>query len=185
MGHWTLNQLHDIEQESNGADLALARISLEPQFRFEPSDGVDYGTDVWTFGYPLTEAPSELNPSYVLHGRYIQGYVMRDFFYGAERRPSYELDMPAPAGLSGAPLVEIPSKRVVSIIYGRHSVESVEEFASVDTETGERTPEVLSLEHFALAHYHEVFWNLAGTATGGDSLKEHVSAALAASEQLP
>jgi hypothetical protein len=107
--------LEDLAEDVNRADLATARVPLKSEMRLElGGEDPAYGTDVWSFGYPLTEARpvQEQLPHFTLHGRYLQGYVMRSFFYSHPSRGrvrSYELDMPSPAGLSGAPIVRVGS----------------------------------------------------------------------------
>jgi hypothetical protein len=87
---------------------------------------------------------------------------------------SYELDMPAPEGLSGAPVVLHGTKAVVGVVYGHNDVALVEEHATVDDETGARSPEVLRIVSFGLAHHTHTLHELRGKATGGRPLKELV-----------
>jgi hypothetical protein len=121
--------LVDVARDSNGSDLATARIYWEPEQALPPSQlilatkGMVSGADVWTYGYPLTtEMREPEGPKFVLNGRYLEGYVTRTFWYdhpSLGTLPAYELDMPAPEGLSGAPLVNVREKNtVVGVIYG-------------------------------------------------------------------
>jgi len=173
--------LDDVSEDVNSTDLATARVPLKNEFALELSEeDPSYGTDVWSFGYPLIEArPKDGQlPHFTLHGRYLQGYVMRSFFYNHPSRgrvASYELDMPTPAGLSGAPLVRIGSRKVLGVVYGTHDVSTVEEWATVDPQTGQRTPELHRVASFGLAHYTSTLRNLTGRATDGLPLAEYLA----------
>jgi hypothetical protein len=188
--------LADVERDRNGYDLATARvedIDFPQTLNLElAEDEAPAGSDVWAFGYPLTDR--EALPSgelrWELHPRYLQGYITRSFHYKhpnhPKKVPSYELDMRAPEGLSGAPVIAYPTftdptrrRQVVGVVYGRHAAEAIEEWASVDRETGERRPEVQRLEHFALAHYTDTLRDLTGAATGGLRLADYIAQAQA------
>jgi Trypsin-like peptidase domain len=176
--------LRDLAQDRNGSDLATARLDRVQLFGLElATASVDTGTDVWSYGYPLTDPPDERRPTYRLNARYLEGYVTRAFYYSDKRVPSYELDMRAPAGLSGAPVVEVGSKRVIGVVYGVEEVERIEIFGRTDPETRERTPDVVRLETFALAHYTDTLRTVVGPATGGRQLAEAVDDAAAAAER--
>jgi hypothetical protein len=175
--------LHDVSQDANGSDLATARIhgipAVRPVSLTLAEAAVPTGQDVWTYGYPLTavfrEPDGELR--FTLHPRFLQGYVTRSFRnphprYGAVE--SYEVDMPAPEGLSGAPLVHLPSREVVGVIYGNVDAAVIDQFAAVDEETGERQPEIQRIVSFAVAHYTPTLLRLTGPATGGQPLHEYV-----------
>jgi hypothetical protein len=162
--------LNTMGQDLEGADLATARIDASPQAGFELSrDTPSFGTDVWTFGYPLTERPTAERSSFRVNARYLKGYIMRDFEYERPGRKvlSYELDMRAPAGLSGAPLVVLGTRRLVGVVYGRHEAETIDRFSSFDPDTGVRLPEIQQLESFALAHHITTVLAHRSVATGG------------------
>lgn len=183
-GTYGVHPLVDLEQDANGSDLAVARIhgiDIEPQLNFTLAPRVvPGGTDVWTWGYPLTEKtrdPSGGN-RFTLHGRYLQGYTTRAFWYEHHlygRTPSYELDMPLPEGLSGAPLVKLPGPEVVGVVFGQHDVARIEESASLDPNTGERNTEVQRIVSFGLAHYTSTLANLTGAPTSGARLADYLS----------
>ena len=162
--------LSDISKDANGTDLATVRVPLEPNLGLVLAhEPVLMGADVWTFGYPLTRGPyplSEEDPArgkrIELEGRYLRGYVTRTVKYEDPHfgeTPCYELDMPAPAGLSGAPIVERGSKRVIGVVFKEHYRGDSEEYS--------RTT-------FALAHYTETLLNLRGSATLGLTLPEYL-----------
>jgi hypothetical protein len=167
--------VRDLAPDKNGSDLASGRVDRIALFGLELANSpIATGSDVWTYGYPLTEAPSERAAEWRLAPRYLQGYVTRRFYYGDRRIPSYELDMRAPAGLSGAPIVEIPSRRVVGVVYGVNEVGTIEQFGRVNPDTGTREPEIVRVEGFALAHFTETLRNLTGPATDGRELADFV-----------
>ena len=169
---------------TNGSDLATALVvDYVPEFKMTLADAPALmGADVQTYGYPLTTVrPSPKHAgtiNFALNDRFLQGYIMRVFHYEHTqygRVVSYELDMPAPAGLSGAPLIEMGSTTVIGVIYGTNDVETIEQFSQVDSETGKRTPEVVRVTSFALAHHTETLRNLRGLATRELPLAEHLA----------
>ena len=159
-------------------DLATANVDMYPRVPLKLShDTLPIGADVYTFGYPLTTKERRLEGDFRfrLQARYLQGYVTRSFDYepaGFGTTATYELDMPAPAGISGAPLLTLGSTEVVGVVYGSSDVATVEELARVDAETGARTPEIQRIVSFGLAHHTETLWELSSLATGGRSLSE-------------
>jgi hypothetical protein len=184
-GERRMYPLVDVARDSNGSDLATARIYWEPEHALPPpqlvlaTKGTITGASVWTYGYPLTtEVPEADGPRFVLNGRYLEGYVTRAFWYehpSLGTLPAYELDMPAPEGLSGAPLVSLHERHtVVGVIYGRHEVGLVDEFSRVDPETGDKTPEVQRIFSFGLACDTSTLVDLRGLATGGLRLADHL-----------
>ncbi|MBA3528206.1 MAG: trypsin-like peptidase domain-containing protein [Rubrobacter sp.] len=170
------------EQDRNGADLATARVNLAPELglTLAERDAPDL-VDVWSFGYPftaLTETIPEVGRLPLIEARALKGYIMRNFYYHppvGDLIHSYELDMPAPAGLSGGPVVRIHpirgAREVIGVVHGSNDVATIAELASVD-ERGERRPEVQRISSFALAHHTNTLRNLTGSATGGRSLAE-------------
>lgn len=180
---YRMHPLFDVAKDVNGTDLATAKIFeidsdplLGLTLAATPRPG---GTDVWTWGYPLTEMilGADGEPVVRLNGRYLEGYVTRSFWYeheGHGRIEAYECDMPAPRGLSGAPLVIRPGTEVIGVIHGVHDVGLMEELASVDPETGERIPELQRIVSFALAHYTTTLRDLAGPATDGQPLSSYL-----------
>lgn len=176
---YIIEHLSDIEQDPRGLDLATARVPQNPAFlTLGDGLGLPSGTGVWAYGFPLTEESRNEDGSLrvTLGGRYLQSYKMRDFYNevaGFGRTPSTELDMPAPAGLSGAPVVRMGTTQVVGVVYGQKDAETIEQFARRD-ESGQRTPEVVRVTSFAVAHYESTLPQLSGTATGGVPLAEYL-----------
>jgi len=170
--------LSNIEADPTGIDLATANVDLKQHTPLGLGNGdLALGTDVFSFGYPLTDRrrTAEGKSSFNLNSRYLEGYVTRAFRYeppaGAPIE-SYELDMMAPAGLSGSPLVKKGSRLVYGVVYGTADVAQLEHIATVDPDTGARQPEVQRIVTFGMAHYTRSLHNLRGAATGGRSLSQ-------------
>ena len=175
LGRLRAAPLLEISRDLDGFDLATARIRADPRLPFTLEETIaEFGTDVATFGYPLTDTPTEMRPTFRVNGRYLRGYITRDFNYdgleGGEVR-SYEVDMRAPEGLSGAPLVARGTRRLVGVIYGQNEVGTIDRFVSVDSE-GKRIPEVQQVESFALAHHTSTVLKHRSEATDGVALEE-------------
>jgi hypothetical protein len=176
-GVWKALHLVNLGQDANGSDLATAMVALRPRLEFGLGEPVLAGTDVVTVGYPLTESPTELRPSFHLAPRLLKGYVTRTFGFESPSFgtiPSYELDMPAPGGLSGAPVIPHGSKDVVGVVHGAYGAELIEHYSTID-ETGTRVPEIRKVFSFGLAHHTETLRALSGPATFGLPLHEFVS----------
>jgi Trypsin-like peptidase domain len=177
-GTYELHPLRDIGKDASGRDLASARLDLTPEVRLRLADKeADYGEDVATYGYPLTEPPNERRAAFLLSTRYLEGYVTRMFraendAYGVT--PSYELDMRAPSGLSGAPLIRRGSIDVVGVIYGVNETHSLAQEAVV--REGDVVEEVRRIEHFALAHLRDSLADHRSVATEGRRLEEFLNA---------
>ena len=180
-GRWVVLALTDVSHDPDGNDLATARIECDPTFRLVLSAvSLPAGEPVWSFGFPLLDV--ERLPTgdlaFTISPRYLRGHVTRPFYYrryGPEREVmSYELNMPTPEGLSGAPVMLHDSKAVVGVVYGHNDVALVEQYATVDEETGARQSEVQRIVSFGLAHHTETLHDLRGLATGGRPLKELV-----------
>ena len=183
-GQYAINRLVDIQQDPSGTDLATARVAFEPEMGLTMAERAvpSYGTDIWSFGYPLIDVQAHpempTRKRFLLSGRFMQSYVMRTFYNdwpGFGRIPSYEIDMPALAGMSGAPIMRRGSKEVIGVLYGRIDAETIEEFGSRDPVTEERlTPEVVRITYFAAAHFTNTLKNLKGKVTDGQPLSEYL-----------
>jgi hypothetical protein len=133
------------------------------------------GHDVWSFGYPYTDQqPSETGGyDFTLNGRILRGYVTRTFPYddpAGRQVHAYELDMPTPSGMSGAPLVLRGGIEVAGVIFGTHDVELV------DAESGPgkryQTTRVVSL---GLAHTARTLRGASARATKGIPLADFLA----------
>ena len=128
-------------RDVGGAIPRILRLTLGPT-------NVTGSTDVGTFGYPFT-APRKHDDgrtTWHLEARWLEGYITRVFTYDHPKiggTPSYEVDMQAPRGLSGAPLIELGAGKgghgvVVGVVYGANDVAMIEHTEWVDPETGAR-----------------------------------------------
>jgi hypothetical protein len=156
--------------------LATARTAFEPEMGLTIGENPvpSYGTDIWSFGYPLidVQAHPEMpkRKRFLLDGRYMQSY-----WPGFGPIPSYELDMPALAGMSGAPIIRRGSTEVIGVLYGRIDAETIEEFGSRDPVTEERlTPEVVRIVYFAAAHFTTTLRTLRDKVTDGQPLSDYL-----------
>jgi hypothetical protein len=179
-GNHSLHRLSNIGQDEHGTDLATANVDLIPTVGLEIGDELATGTDVYTFGYPLSRQErgflGEIRIEII--GQFLQSYITRICTHIALRfgpTHSYELGMAAHRGLSGAPVLELRSKRVVGVVYGNNDYEQIEEFAAVDPETRERTPEVRRILSYGLAHHTATLRNLTGPATRGLPLADYIA----------
>lgn len=168
-GGRSAHYLQAISADPSGSDLATAWIDLaEPAAYTLRRELPEQVIDVGTIGYPGTffELHADNTRRFDEQERYFQGYITRAFNYKLPREgrtvPSYEVDMPAPRGLSGAPLIStsIESRgQIVGVIYGAHPP-----FGTESEGEGEiRLPPTI----FALAHHHSTLMNLRGTTTEG------------------
>ena len=86
---------------------------------------------------------------FTLNGRLMRGHVTRTFPFQHPKNgevSSYELDMPAPEGLSGAPLILVGGYEVVGVIYHSHTVHAVAELETpVSFGLAQVTPALRSL----------------------------------------
>jgi len=122
-------ELVDLVQDAGGSDLALARIG----YRVDPvlalaSDPAAWGEDVVACGYPLpvnTHNPDTREAKIDMNACLLRGYVTRlriDDRPGWEPVRAYELDMPAPGGVSGSPLFRPAPFEVVGVVYREHDL---------------------------------------------------------------
>lgn len=166
------------------ADLATANLSWSPKPMLRlASHGVPAGTAVFAVGHAQTEVTRGSTGGLVLRfqPQFLQGYVTRDlrFTHPLDGEVlSYELDMPTPPGLSGAPLVRVGTTEVLGVIYGTNDYERTVQFAHVDEVTRERQPDIIRVVSFGLAHHTITLRRLAGIATKGRPLWEYLRAPL-------
>lgn len=181
-GGYTARSLAVIEQDPTGKDLATARIfpgppNVSPTFTSMSARELE---DVCAFGYPFSGlSPEEPEVGRVprIYPRSLKGYVVRRFHHdqpGFGVAHSYELDMPTPEGLSGAPLMSL-AWEVLGVVYGTNETTRIAEWANVDEE-GNRIPEVQRIVSFGLAHHADSLMNLSGEATHGRTLREFLLA---------
>lgn len=121
-------ELVDLSFDPGGADIALARIGLRSEFQLRLApEPFGWASDVVALGYPLptalgTETPS---PEFQISARAMKGFVVRIMSDDLPGQPlrAYELDMPAPGGISGAPLLNPQTLDIGGIVYGTGSIQ--------------------------------------------------------------
>jgi V8-like Glu-specific endopeptidase len=167
--------LLNITQDESGLDVALANIRYSPPeaLRFDNSPSV-FGEDVWTWAYRSdgrTPAGVAVTP------RLLKGYITRPFKHSTPFgiTNALELDLPAPAGTSGAPVFRGRTNRLMGLIYGEVETYSITDFERVHPETGQREPEVRKIISFAVAHRAETLMNARGAPTKGLTVGEYIS----------
>lgn len=160
-------ELENLEQDANGSDLALATIGYTVATRLTlASQPPGWGEDVMACGYPLplnTRDAATQKPLINTNAMLFKGYVIRirnADFPGQPQTRMYELDMPAPPGLSGSPVL-LPGSRVVVGV--------------VVTERGYGIPGEDRTLYFAFAHHLQVLHAASGTATGRLPLGEFLT----------
>ncbi len=163
--------LAEISQDRSGTDLATASVEHTPETPLAfPSGEIFIGNDVWAFGFPFSNVAQR--GGLALSFRTLKGYISRVFDHETAdfgTIPSYELDMPAPAGMSGAPLFTL--KSLVGMVYGELESYTINDWFSVD-ERGIVQPESRKVITFALAHRVEALRGVRGAATRDRALAE-------------
>jgi hypothetical protein len=170
--------LRKIERDQNKTDLATAACQYTPptQLKLWQQDLL-LGEEVWSYGYPYPEFKRG-EDSELIHeseGRLLRGYMTRHIFYNHPtlgKTEAYELDMPAPQGMSGAALVRKDTLDVAGVIFGSADVETIEEFSRVDPRTGKREPEIRRVISFAMAYDTDSIGRLQTNLTGNMPLKK-------------
>lgn len=171
----TAHTLLDLSFDPSGADLASARVEKKFDSTLciaRRSEGI--GQEVASYGYPGTygrigdEIPGK--KTFAQHARWLQGYVTRAFQYeppGTLRKfPAWELDMPAPVGLSGGPLFRLDriERTIIGVVSGSHP-ERREPDAN-----GSLLPDYV----FALAQHYSTLGSLRGAALGDKTLLQYM-----------
>ena len=121
------------ERSSDGHDLAIGQLPWAPAPQFSLSRHLNEGLDVYSYGYPLTQITRDPDGDrrFGLGLRLFKGYVVSASvleFPGYPVASGLELDMPAPGGMSGAPLLrDTPgsggTREVVGVIQGTRRVD--------------------------------------------------------------
>lgn len=178
--HRSVFFLYNVQQDVNGTDLATANVHFDASIGLAlAKEDVRLGGIVWTYGYPFTDVRSlpEGDLHFQLNPRFMRGDVMRGFYYepkGYGRVNSYELSIPAPQGLSGAPLLKEGTLEVLGTVYGNNDVATIEQFGRIDPATGKREPEIQRIVSFGLSHHLDTLKALRGAATHNVALGEYL-----------
>ncbi len=171
--------LRNISQHPDGKDLAIANIDHAPSAGFTIAETLPVmGTDVCSFGYPHSvmcrKPDGGLNLNLV--GRHLGGYITRAFQdedRGYGPTDAYEIDMPTPEGLSGAPLIVVGSREIAGVIYGSNEVASIKHYGRIQAD-GSFEAEVQRVVTFGLAHFTATLRSLSGPATQGRVLADYL-----------
>lgn len=177
-GHFTRVDVTDITRHPTNDDLASARIDMPGAgWRLPEHDTpIDLGTNVVAMGYPLPDVrlDNDGGLTHLVSFQLLKGYLTHVPIIERSGYPpavSFELDMPAPAGLSGTPLLHGTERNVLlGVVYGTNDVARIESLGSVDPDTGQRTPEIQRIVSFALAHHTRTLRSLRGPAIDNRSL---------------
>jgi hypothetical protein len=173
--------LTKITPDSNGLDLATAAIEYESSqvVGRHPAPNT-VGTDVWSVGFPLPESDLIDNDlrRWHLDPRILKGYVTRIFINQNHKnfgpQPSYELDMPMPLGMSGAPILANPGSPMgpvlLGVAYGSHDSYTIAEETVIE-EPGYRQ-EARRYVSFGWAHHLDSVMALRGEATNDRPLSD-------------
>jgi hypothetical protein len=160
----SVSELVDLEQVGE-RDLALARIGIavEPRLTLAEEPAA-WGEDVIACGYPLPRGVSD-GPSprmrFESNAAMLKGYVTRlrlDDRPGWRPARAYELDMPAPPGVSGSPLFRPYPLEVVGVVYREQDItvpdsERVIGFAYAHHLTTLRAARGMATDNIPLAEY--------------------------------
>jgi Trypsin-like peptidase domain len=166
-------ELERLARDGNGSDLALA--TIEPMFQPRlnlASDPLEWGDDVVAFGFPHTLDtidPETKEKRIETHARVFKGYVTRLFPDEYQGQPVVELAMPAPVGMSGAPLFNVQRSAALRGI----SHEPFECFGVVFGERIYQTPD--GELRFGTALRLDTLRNAVAEATGGTPLAEYLA----------
>ncbi len=168
-GHEALH-LSNITQDVGGRDLAIASIDRDPTLGLSlPATIPPLGADVLAWGYPLARNDvCDDRLWFRLSPRYLQGYITRAFIFESRQFSDsavYELDMPAPEGMSGAPLVRQGTNELLGVVFGELEASPVSLGSGGQAQTSGRVS-------FAIAHHTQSIADLCGPATEGAPLSE-------------
>lgn len=162
----SVSELTDLEQDGE-RDLALARIgfAVEPMLTLAEEPAV-WGEDVVASGYPLPQGigdPFYRTMRFESNAAMLKGYVTRirlDDRPGWRPVRAYELDMPAPPGVSGSPLFRAHPLEVVGVVYREQDI---------------TVPDSKRVIGFAYAHHLSVLRAARGRATDNMPLAEYLA----------
>ncbi|SRR6266851_251413 len=161
-------ELVDLAQDTNASDLAIARLGVTVEPTLSLADApFAWGHSVVAVGYPLPSALGTATdePTFLTSARVLRGYVTRIIVDDRPGWPpirAYELDMTAPPGISGSPLLDAEGPVVGGVVYGR---------------TQDIVPKSESDEltyAFATAHHLDTLRAATGPATGGRRLEDYL-----------
>lgn len=119
-------------QQRNGHDIAVGEMTWAPMPPLQRGPALYEGMNVYAYGYPLTEHVRGMDglSRFKTWMRLFRGYVVSATILSVEgyrEAQVMEVDMPAPGGLSGAPLLRDDprsggTREVVGMVQGQVSI---------------------------------------------------------------
>jgi len=174
VGGYEALHLSNITQDLSGRDLAIASIDRDPTLGLSlPATIPRLGADALAWGYPLVR--NEVCDDrlwFRLSPRYLQGYITRAFIFESRQFSDsvvYELDMPAPEGMTGAPLVRLGTNELLGVVFGELEVPPIALASGGQAQASGPVS-------FAIAHHTQSIADLSGPATEGAPLSEYLQA---------
>ncbi len=172
---YSIHNLLNIERHNEGLDLAIAQVDLAYEgLRISAREALS-GEEVIAYGYSPGEGVfaegqisiSRLNP------RLIHGHITRSFYYshpGFVQTYTYELNMPMPNGIYGAPVIKPATNEVVGVIFGVLDIPKAGcprgNYSGIRSSAA-REDQMMTL---GLAHHTDNLKNLQGMPTSGEQV---------------
>jgi len=173
---YSIHNLLNIEQHSEGLDLAIAQIDLayDHGLRICTRKALP-GDEVIAYGYSPGEGVfaggqisiSRLNP------RLMHGHITRSFYYscpGFARTYTYELNMLMPSGIYGAPVIRPATNEVVGVIFGVLDIPKARRPQGIDNGIRSSAAREKQMMTLGLAHHTDSLQNLQGMPTIGEQV---------------
>jgi len=160
-------QLGHYEQDLNKTDICvMAHPFKASEYLLKLPKNIDYpfGTTIWTYGYPETTKIYGKD-KLLVPPQFFRGYITRTLeFKGYEEFKdiaSYEINIPFPKGLSGAPICT-EQMEVIGIVYGTNDIATIEEYSESKKEDGnvELVYEKQRIQSYGLAHHTTTILNI-------------------------
>ena len=171
---YSIHNLLNIEQHSEGLDLAIAQIDLAygQGLRVCASEALP-GDEVIAYGYSPGEGVfageqisiSRLNP------RLMHGHITRSFHYscpGFVQTYTYELNMPIPDGIYGAPVIKQATNEVVGVVFGVLDIPEAESPQGTDKGIRSSAAREKKMMTLGLAHHTDNLKTLRGISTSSE-----------------
>ena len=173
---YSIHNLLNIEQHSEGLDLAIAQIDLAYGHGLHicAREALP-GDEVIAYGYSPGEGVfaggqisiSRLNP------RLMHGHITRSFYYscpGFVRTYTYELNMPMPSGIYGAPVIRPATNEVVGVIFAVLDILEAGRPEGIDDVISSNATREKQMMTLGIAHHTDNLRNLQGIPTSGEQV---------------
>ncbi len=174
-------ETHEIlrfEAHQDGFDLAIGEADCRSSSYVSIVGGeMALAQGVCTYGFPFTEGIQDLQGTrqWNIQARYFEGYITREVVYphpGYRNTESYEVNFPAPSGLSGSPLLLAGSSGAIGVIYGNLESYTIADEREILPESGAVVSEVRKVVQFGLAHRNDTLLGIRASFLSGKSLLE-------------